>query len=81
MDEILPANLGAVNDKHGYRFHQDIATWKNDIRATEIRLCLLTTVCHCNMMHRALNKNENQEPNTFHYIAPNNLAYEKHQHE
>ena len=63
--DFFPANLGAVSDEHGERFHQDIATMENLTRATGIRQRWMTIAIagHSNEMHQTLNTNENQHQN------------------
>ena len=36
--EFFAENLGAVSEKHGGRFHQDIQAWKKGIKEFEMRV-------------------------------------------
>jgi len=71
--DLFPTNVSAISDKDDERLYHDIATIENDIEATGIHHCLLTTVGHCNVMHRTPNTNNNQQQNTSNYVEPNNV--------
>uniref|UniRef100_A0A2D4G9F0 Uncharacterized protein n=1 Tax=Micrurus corallinus TaxID=54390 RepID=A0A2D4G9F0_MICCO len=58
--DFFPKILGAISDKHGKRFQQDIATMKSAIRPIGIHQCWLTDVGDCSKMHQTLSTNENQ---------------------